>query len=144
MYDLVLKEGMWHEIAFSEGKRRLAFSAILHKLLLSSCIIVNVWAAFTEKPTQVDLTSCISSGRGLPRWLSGKESAHQRRSCSFYTRIGKIPWSRKWQPVSVFLPGKFHGQKNLVGYSPWGCKELDPTVMSTISTEKEMSRALQV
>jgi len=31
--------------------------------------------------------------------------------------------SRKWQPIPVFLPGKSHGQRSLVGYSPWGCKE---------------------
>ena len=31
---------------------------------------------------------------------------------------GKIPWRRKWQPTPVFLPGGFHGQRNLVGYSP--------------------------
>ena len=35
----------------------------------------------------------------------------------------KIPWWRKWQPTPVLLPGKFHGQSSLVGYSPWGCKE---------------------
>jgi len=29
---------------------------------------------------------------------------------------------RKWQPTSVFLPGKSHGQKRLMGYSPWGHK----------------------
>ena len=34
---------------------------------------------------------------------------------------------RKWQPTLVFLPGKSHGQRSLVGYSPWGCKELDMT-----------------
>ena len=39
--------------------------------------------------------------------------------------VGKIPWRRKWQPTPVFLPGKFHGWKSLVGYSPWGLKELD-------------------
>ena len=33
----------------------------------------------------------------------------------------------KWQPTSVFLPGKLHGQKSLVGYSPWDCKESDTT-----------------
>ena len=33
----------------------------------------------------------------------------------------------RWQPTPVFLPGKFHGQKSLVGYSPWGCKESDMT-----------------
>ena len=35
------------------------------------------------------------------------------------------PWSRKWQHAPVFLPGKFHGQRSLVGYSPWGHKELN-------------------
>ena len=32
-----------------------------------------------------------------------------------------------WQPTPVFLPGKFHGQKSLAGYSPWGHKESDMT-----------------
>ena len=39
----------------------------------------------------------------------------------------EISWRRKWQPTPVFLPGKSHGWRNLVGYSPWGCKELDTT-----------------
>ena len=34
---------------------------------------------------------------------------------------------RGWQPTPVFLPGKFHGQRSLVDYSPLGCKELDMT-----------------
>ena len=34
-------------------------------------------------------------------------------------------WRRKWQPTPVFLSGKSHGQRSLVGYSPWGHKELD-------------------
>ena len=68
--------------------------------------------------------------KGLPRWHSGKESACQCRRCKrcrFYPWVGKIPWSRKWQPTPVFLPGEFHGQRSLVGYSPWGCKESDTT-----------------
>ena len=40
---------------------------------------------------------------------------------------GKSPGRRKWQPIPVFLPGEFHGQRSLVGYSPWGHKELDMT-----------------
>ena len=32
----------------------------------------------------------------------------------------KIPWRRKWQPTPVFLPGEVHGQRSLIGYSPWG------------------------
>ena len=41
--------------------------------------------------------------------------------------MGKIPWRRKWQFTPVFLPGKFHGQRSLVGYGPWGHEELDRT-----------------
>ena len=41
--------------------------------------------------------------------------------------VGKIPWRKKWQPTPVFLPGESHGQRNLVGYSPWGHKESDMT-----------------
>ena len=37
------------------------------------------------------------------------------------------PWRRKCQPTPVLLPGKSHGRRSLVGYSPWGCKELDTT-----------------
>ena len=33
------------------------------------------------------------------------------------------PWRREWQSTPMFLPGESHGQKSLVGYSPWGHKE---------------------
>ena len=38
-----------------------------------------------------------------------------------------IPWRRKWLPTPVFLPGKYHGQRNLLGYSPRGYKDSDTT-----------------
>ena len=38
-----------------------------------------------------------------------------------------IHWRRKWQPTPVFWPGESHGWRNLVGYSPWGCKDSDTT-----------------
>ena len=41
--------------------------------------------------------------------------------------VGKIPWSRKWQPIPVFLLGEFHGRKSLAGYRPWDHKESDTT-----------------
>ena len=46
--------------------------------------------------------------------------------------IGKIPWRRRWQPTPVFLLGKSHGQRNLVGYSPQDHKELDTTERLTL------------
>ena len=41
--------------------------------------------------------------------------------------VRKMPWSREWLPTPVFLPGEFHGQRSLVGYSQWGHKESDLT-----------------
>ena len=78
----------------------------------------------------------------IPRWLNGKKkkkknthtktkkSAYQCRrcrGCGFNLWVREIPWSRKWQPTPVFLPGKFPGQRGLAGYSPWGHKEWDTT-----------------
>ena len=59
-----------------------------------------------------------------------KESACQRRRHKrhgFNLWVRKIPWNKKCQPTPVFLPGKSHGQRSLVGYSPWGHKESDVT-----------------
>ena len=61
----------------------------------------------------------------LPSWLRVKESPCQcrrRKTCRFNPRVGKTLWSRKWQPTPVSLPGKFHKQRSLAGYSPWGCR----------------------
>ena len=45
--------------------------------------------------------------------------------------VRKIPWRRAWQSAPVFLPGESHGQRSLVGYSPWGHKESDMTEQLT-------------
>ena len=55
---------------------------------------------------------------GLSRWHSGKESACQcrrHRRWGFEPWVKKVPRRNKWQPTPVFLPGKFHGQRRLVG-----------------------------
>ena len=67
---------------------------------------------------------------GFPGGTSGKEPAcqcrrHKRRGFNAWVR--KIPWRRAWQPTPILLPGESHGQRSLVGYSPWGCKESDMT-----------------
>ena len=41
--------------------------------------------------------------------------------------VGKIPWRRKWQSTPVYLPGKPHEQRSLVGYSTWDGQESDVT-----------------
>ena len=88
--------------------------------------------------------SCIAGSfftTELPRKLymiMGKRHPHSTDECCKTWRstqdpctnegnVGKIPWRRKWQPTPVFLPGKSHGQRSLVDYSPWGRKESDTT-----------------
>ena len=63
----------------------------------------------------------------FPGGASEKEPTCQFRRLAFCPWVGKIPWSRNWQPAPVFLPGKCHGLRRLAGYSPWGRKELDMT-----------------
>ena len=57
---------------------------------------------------------------------NGKESAFNVGDLSSVPGLGSSPGEgRAWQPTPVFLPGEFHGQRNLVGYSTRGRKELD-------------------
>ena len=78
--------------------------------------------------------NCTSKEKGIIQkvdcvrllWCSsGWEPAFQSRDQRFNPWVGNISWRRKWQPTPIFLPGRSHGQRSLVGYSPWGCKESD-------------------
>ena len=65
---------------------------------------------------------------GFPGCACGKEPTCQCRRCErcgLDPWVGKITWRRAWRSTLVFLPGKSHGQRSLVGYSPLGCKESD-------------------
>ena len=60
---------------------------------------------------------------GLPRWHNGKKPTCQCRRPRFVPWVGNIPWRRKWHSTPVDLPGKFHGQRSLAGYTPCGHEE---------------------
>ena len=50
----------------------------------------------------------------------------------------RLPWRRQWHPTPVLLPGKSHGQRSLVGYSPWGRKEWSNfTSLSSVKYSQE-------
>ena len=76
------------------------------------------------------LTGLISlQSKGFSRIFSGTTiQRHQFFGIqpSFWSK-SYICRRRKWQPTPVLLPGKSHGRRSLVGYSPWGCEELDMT-----------------
>ena len=66
----------------------------------------------------------------FPGSASGKELSYQCRrhkSHGFNPWARKISWRKAWQPTPVFLPGKSHGQRSLIGYSPQGCKKSEMT-----------------
>ena len=64
---------------------------------------------------------------GLPGGSDGKESTCQCKRDGLDPWVRKIPWRRIWQSAPIFLPGEPHGRRSLVGYSPRGHKECDPT-----------------
>ena len=61
-----------------------------------------------------------AGGRGQCRRASGERWLLGGRGGGFDPWVRKIPWRRAWQPTLVFLPGESHGQRSLMGYSPWG------------------------
>ena len=65
-----------------------------------------------------------SHPQGFPGGSDGKESASNAEDSGSVSslRVSKIPWRKEWLPTPVFLPRKFHGQRSLTGYSPWGPK----------------------
>ena len=72
-------------------------------------------------PSLIDMATLLklfTKLSGLPRWPSGKEPSCQCRRLGFNPWVRKIPWRRIRQPTLVFLPGKSHGQRSPVGYSP--------------------------
>ena len=83
----------------------------------------GLWSMGLQSQTRLSMHA--EALMGFPGGSDGKEPAYQCRRCGFNPWVGKIPWRRKWQPTPVFLPGKVHGQRSLVGCSPWGGKELD-------------------
>ena len=74
------------------------------------------------------LELCVNIiNRGLPGWRSGRESVYWYRRHRVDSWVGKISRRRKWQPTTLFLPGKSHGESSLVGYSSRGRQELVTT-----------------
>ena len=60
----------------------------------------------------------------------------RHKRCGFNSWVRNILWRRKWQPTPVFLPGESHGQRSLVGYSPWGHKGSDMTEWLSIAQNR--------
>ena len=87
----------------------------------------STWNKRNQSSLKSTFKRILEPLRGFPGGSDGKASACNAGDSRFDPWVGKILWRRKWQPIPVLLPGKFHGWRSLVGYSPWGHKELDMT-----------------
>ena len=90
----------------------------------------------TDLPTPLPLSLWSSFSSYSPHfppnkiWHSGYRICllmQETQRWGFGPWVRKIHWRRKWQPTPAFFSGKFHGQRSLAGYSPWGLKESDRT-----------------
>ena len=111
------------------------FSCVILKCSLTDFLIVFLhsipyeWlntVIYLNIPLELDL----GEGNGTPPQYSCLENpmdAGAIKRHGFDPWVRKIPWKTAWQPTPVFLPGKSHGQRSLMAYSPWNCKELDTT-----------------
>ena len=113
---------------------RLAVYIFYQKLILTFVTLIT--------PTQEHCSSnsspsflCLQfspslSPLGFPGGTNGERTLLQCRRpkrCGFDPWVRKIPWRKAWQLTPGFLPGESHGERSLVGYSPWGHKVSDTT-----------------
>ena len=81
-------------------------------------------ASFSTPRPNLPVTLGVS---GVPGGSEVKASASNPGHPGSFPGLGRSCGEGKWQPTPVLLPGESHGGRSLVGYSPWGCKELDTT-----------------
>ena len=87
--------------------------------------VMRIWGFIILFLIFLSLLIYFDSGAVVKNLPVNAEDGHERQR--FDPWVGKISWSRKWQPTPVFLPGKSHGQRGLAGLSAMGRKESDKT-----------------
>ena len=99
--DLVMNREAWHAAVHGVTKSQTQLSDWTElnwcKMFMSYCNVGPFWG--------------FPGGSG-----NGKESTCQCRRCRFNPWVGKVTWRRAWQLTPVFLPGKSHRQRCLMGY----------------------------
>ena len=97
------------------GLLRYNWHTILYELSLSQFFHFIFWHNWASLVAQTVKSLPATQETGFNAW------------------VGKMPWRREWLPTSVFLPGEFHGERSLLGYSPQCCKELNTSDWLTLS-----------
>ena len=76
--------------------------------------------------------------------LSALLNAKSNPDPGFDSWVRKIPWRSERLPTPVFLPGESHGERSLVGYSPWGRKDSDTTERLSMHTATKKNNLFRI
>ena len=110
----VIKSGTWLKVTWHTCTPYIC--VVLHYKKL-----ISFWQSLRRKYikiyTEINISRVAQRIKNLPAV----------QETGFDPCVRKIPWRRKWKPTSIFLPRELHGQRSLVGYSPWDCNKLDMT-----------------
>ena len=94
--------------------------------------VANLWVLKqAELPQPIPNQGCLAMSKDLPCGSAGKESACNVGDLGSNPGL-EDPLEKGMATHSSILAGKFHGQRSLMGYSPWGHKELDTTERLTL------------
>ena len=74
---------------------------------------------------------------GFPGGSDDKESACSAGDPCSIPGSERFPWRRRWLLTPVFMPGEFHGQKNLVGYRPWGLISILQSILAFYNEQNQ-------
>ena len=94
----------------------------------------KTWLENTSNP--VKLAKCKNIARDFPSGsaVKNQSASAEDQEVQVWSLDREDPWRRKWQLILVFLPGKFHGQRSLVGYNPWDHKDTVEQLSTHIRT----------
>ena len=117
-YHLIIAGSTWHwhgqlEMLTLITGLRWCLQISSPQLLCFSFIFSSSKVSYWVQPT-------VKGGRIKLPLLEGVKNLQAMWETWVQSLVGKIPWRRAWQPTPVCLPGEPHGQRSLVGYSPWG------------------------
>ena len=104
---IVFTGDMRHE----KDNLHLWFHVLMCKMKIIPTTKVVMWMHYSNTDKRV-----------FPGGSVVKNPPIQRPGFNLWVR--KIPQRKKWQAIPVFLPGKYHGQRSLEGYSAWGCRRV--------------------
>ena len=87
---------------------------------------------FPYEMGKIYVTPCTRGASLVPQAVKNPPAMQE----TWVPGLGRSSWRKEWLPTPVFLPGEFHGQRNLVGHSLWGCRESDMTEQLILSRKR--------